>query len=255
MEKIIQVKNLTKNYGGRLNQTQVLNNLSFSVDQGEFVGIMGPSGAGKTTLLNVLSAMDQPTFGHVEVAGKLISKMKEAALSEFRRKMLGFIFQDFNLLASLTVQDNILLPLAIDHLPAKEAQERMLQVTKSLGVAPLLARYPEELSVGQRQRVATARALVVQPAIVFADEPTGALDSRSASELLSYLKELNQKEKTTILMVTHDPYTASYCNRILVIKDGVIFAEVVRSSSQQAFFEKIIDMQATLAGGSQPHAF
>lgn len=254
MKKIIEVKHLSKTYGNRFNQTKVLDNLSFSVDEGEFVGIMGPSGAGKTTLMNILASIALPTFGTVKVDGQDLTALKEDQLSDFRRKDLGFIFQEFNLLPTLTAKDNIILPLAIDFLKVEEIESRVTEAADLLGIKAILHRYPEELSVGQRQRVAAARALVVRPRIIFADEPTGALDSKSATELLYYLSELNQKQNKTILMVTHDPYTASYCNRILFIKDGVFFSEVVKRSSRQNFFEQVIDMQATLGGGGRRNA-
>ena len=255
MTKIVEVKHLTKSYGSRLNQTKVLNNLSFSVEKGEFVGIMGPSGAGKTTLMNVLSSITLPTMGSIHIAGENITQMKEAELSVFRRQKIGFIFQEFNLLDTLNVKDNILLPLAVDKLPIKEMERRVTQVVELLGISHLLARYPEALSIGQKQRVAAARAIVTQPDIVFADEPTGSLDSKSATELLHYLADINLHQATTILMVTHDPFTASYCNRILFIKDGVFFSEIVRRGSRKEFFEQVIDMQATIGGGGRTNAF
>ena len=204
MKNMIDVKHLTKSYGTRFNQTKVLDNLSFAVDQGEFVGVMGPSGAGKTTLMNLLSSIMRPSLGSIYIDGKDITRMSEKALSDFRRQQIGFIFQDFNLLETLTARDNILLPLAIDRLPVKETQVRIEETANLLGIEHLLDRYPEELSVGQKQRVAAARAIISRPAVLFADEPTGALDSKAATELLRYLAQINQQEKTTILMVTHD---------------------------------------------------
>jgi putative ABC transport system ATP-binding protein len=255
VKKIIDVKHLTKTYGTRFNQTKVLDNLSFSVDQGEFVGIMGPSGAGKTTLMNILSSISLPTMGSVYIDGKDITRMKENELSDFRRQKIGFIFQDCNLLDTLTSKDNILLPLAIDKLSITEMEQRVQAVADLLGISYLLNRYPDELSIGQKQRVAAARAIVAQPSVIFADEPTGSLDSKSATELLRYLSEVNLHNDTTILMVTHDPFTASYCNRILFIKDGVFFAEVVRRGTRKEFFEQVIDMQATIGGGGRRNAF
>jgi putative ABC transport system ATP-binding protein len=251
MKKMIDVKNLTKTYGTRFNQTKVLDNLSFSVDQGEFVGIMGPSGAGKTTLMNMLSSILRPSLGTITIDGQEITRLSENALSDFRRKEVGFIFQDFNLLDTLTARDNIVLPLAIDRLPENEVDQRLAKLAELLGISHLLDRYPDELSVGQKQRVAAARAIINQPAVLFADEPTGALDSKAATELLRYLAEINLQEDVTILMVTHDPFTASYCNRILFIRDGTFFAEVVKKGSRKEFFEKIIDMQATIGGGDR----
>ncbi|EPH99260.1 ABC transporter, ATP-binding protein [Enterococcus faecalis 13-SD-W-01] len=254
LEKMIEVTHLSKIYGNKTNPVKVLDNLSFSVEEGEFVGIMGPSGAGKTTLMNILSTISLPTMGSVQIQGREITKMKNSELSSFRRKELGFIFQEFNLIDTLDAKDNILLPLAVEKLPKKEIDERVEHVAKLLGIESFLDHYPEELSVGQRQRIAAARALVVHPKVIFADEPTGSLDSKSATGLLNYLTMMNEKEAATILMVTHDPYTASYCNRILFIKDGVIFSEVVRRGSRKEFFEKVIDMQAAIGGGGKLNA-
>lgn len=254
MERMIEVKHLSKIYGNKLAPVKVLDNLSFTVDEGEFVGIMGPSGAGKTTLMNILSTISLPTMGSVTIEGKEITKMKSSQLSDFRRKQLGFIFQEFNLVDTSNAKDNILLPLAVERIPKEEMERRVLHVAQLLDIEEIMKRYPDELSVGQRQRIAAARALVVHPKVIFADEPTGSLDSKSATELLNYLTLMNQKEKATVLMVTHDPYTASYCNRILFIKDGVIFSEVVRRGSRSEFFEKVIDMQATIGGGGKINA-
>lgn len=254
LEKMIEVTHLSKIYGNKTNPIKVLDNLSFSVEEGEFVGIMGPSGAGKTTLMNILSTISLPTMGSVRIQGREITKMKNSELSHFRRKELGFIFQEFNLIDTLDAKDNILLPLAVEKLPKKEIDERIEHVAQLLGIESFLDHYPEELSVGQRQRIAAARALVVHPKVIFADEPTGSLDSKSATGLLNYLTMMNEKEAATILMVTHDPYTASYCNRILFIKDGVIFSEVVRRGSRKEFFEKVIDMQAAIGGGGKLNA-
>jgi putative ABC transport system ATP-binding protein len=255
MKKILEVEHLSKSYGYRNNKVQVLNNLSFSVDQGEFVGIMGPSGAGKSTLLNTISTISLPTTGTVRIDGQDILKMRDNQISDFRRKNLGFIFQDFNLMDTLNVRDNILLPLAIDHVSIAEMDDRLLHVSQILGIEQLLNIYPNAISVGQKQRVAAARALVTKPKIIFADEPTGALDSKSAAELLHYMTNMNLEDNATIMMVTHDPYTASYCNRILFIKDGVIFSEVVRQGSRKEFFNRVIDMQATIGGGGRANDF
>ena len=249
LQTIVEVKHLSKIYGKKSNPTKVLEDISFKVDQGEFVGIMGPSGAGKTTLLNMLATSDQPTLGTITIGNQEITRMKEKALSDFRRKQLGFIFQDFNLMNSLNVKDNILLPLALDRVPVKEMEERLHHVTKILGIDNRLMSYPVDLSVGQKQRVAAARAIITNPQLILADEPTGSLDSKSATELLHYLTRLNEVEKATIMMVTHDAFTASYCHRILFIKDGAIFSEIVRQGSRKEFFQKVIDMQAALGGG------
>lgn len=255
MKKILEVHHLSKSYGYRANKVQVLNNISFTVDQGEFVGIMGPSGAGKTTLLNVISTIELPNTGIVQIAGQDILKMRNNQVSDFRRKELGFIFQDFNLLDTLNVKDNILLPLALEQMKLEVMEDRLIHVTRILGIESILNAYPDAISIGQKQRVATARALITKPKIIFADEPTGSLDSKSATELLKYLAELNLQDDATIMMVTHDPYTASYCNRILFIKDGVLFSEVVRQGSRKEFFNRVIDMQATIGGGGRVNDF
>ncbi|MGX7420139.1 ABC transporter ATP-binding protein [Carnobacterium gallinarum] len=210
---------------------------------------MGPSGAGKTTLLNIMSTIDTPTSGNVKIGGQDITLMKDSRLSQFRRHELGFIFQEFNLMNSLTVKENILLPLALDKQEVSEIEARVARVTKILGIDAIINKYPAEISIGQKQRVSAARALITDPQLIFADEPTGALDSKSATELLQYLSGINQKEATTILMVTHDGFAASYCSRVLFIKDGLLFAEIVRNGTRKEFFQKIIDMQATIGGG------
>ena len=248
MKKIVEVNHVSKTYGRLNNKTEVLDNISFTVDEGEFVGIMGPSGAGKSTLLNVLSSIILPTAGIVRIAGQDILKMRDNQLSDFRRNEMGFIFQSFNLIDTLNVKDNILLPLAVEKVSLEEMDKRLLHVTSILGIQELL-------SVGQKQRVAAARALITNPKIIFADEPTGSLDSKSATELLKYLAEINLHDDATILMVTHDPYTASFCNRILFIKDGAIFSEVVRQGSRKEFFNRVIDMQATIGGGGRANDF
>lgn len=255
MKKILEVNHLSKSYGYRNNKVQVLNNISFSVDQGEFIGIMGPSGAGKSTLLSTISTIALPTTGTVRIDGQDILKMRNNQISDFRRKELGFIFQDFNLMDTLTVRDNILLPLAVDRIPLENMEQRLSHVTNVLGINQLLNDYPNAISVGQKQRVAAARALITKPKIIFADEPTGSLDSKSAAELLQYMTNMNLQDDATIMMVTHDPYTASYCNRILFIKDGVIFSEVVRQGSRKEFFNRVIDMQATIGGGGRANDF
>lgn len=254
MKRIIDVRHLTKSFGSRKNKVNVLENISFSVDQGEFVGIMGPSGAGKTTLLNILSTISFPTLGNIMVNNEDITKLKGDKLSNFRRKNLGFILQDFHLMNTLTARENILLPLAVEKKSLAEIDRRIEATSEMLGIRNVLDQYPDELSVGQKQRIAAARALIEDPPIIFADEPTGALDSRAATELLNYLHDISLQKDTTILMVTHDPYTASYCNRILFIKDGAIFSEIVRRGSRREFFNKVIDMQATIGGGGRTNA-
>ena len=194
LEKMIEVKHLSKSYGSKLSPVKALDNISFTVEEGEFVGIMGPSGAGKTTLMNILSTINLPTMGSVSIQGKEITKMKTVSSVTFVEK-LGFIFQEFNLIDTLNAKDNILLPLAVERMTKEEMEKRVRHVAQLLNIEELLKRYPDELSVGQRQRIAAARALVVQPQVIFADEPTGSLDSKSATELLNYLKTMNQKKK------------------------------------------------------------
>lgn len=247
--RIVDVSHVTKMYGHRQNRVQALNDLSFKIDEGEFVGIMGPSGAGKSTLLNIMATIDQPTSGKVVVGGQDVTAMSDAELANFRREELGFIFQDFNLLDNLTVKENIALPLTLTPKLPADFDQRILQVSEILGLNDLLNRYPSELSIGQRQRVASARAMITKPKLIFADEPTGSLDSAAATELLRYLTEINLQEDITIMMVTHDAFTASYCNRIVFIKDGAYFAEVTKHGSRQQFFNSIIDMEATISGG------
>ncbi|WP_309297196.1 ABC transporter ATP-binding protein [Lapidilactobacillus luobeiensis] len=250
MMRMAEVKQVSKNFGARQNLVRALNNISFKIERGEFVGVMGPSGAGKTTLLNVMSTIDQPTMGRVYLAGQEITTLPERDLAEFRRNNIGFIFQDFNLLPALSVRENLVMILSMLRLPADQVEQRLAYFSERLNLAELMSRYPNELSMGQKQRVAAARALMTRPQIVFADEPTGSLDSKSATELLQYLATINLEDETTIMMVTHDAFTASYCNRIIFIKDGALYSEVVRSGSRRQFFHQIIDMQAAIGGGN-----
>lgn len=250
---LVTVQGLTKIFGHRLHPVRALNGLSFAVEKGEFVGIMGPSGAGKTTLLSIISTIDVPTHGTVTVANTNVTQLRGDKLAEFRRANLGYVFQDFNLLSGMTVRENILLPLSIAQQGVADAQDRLAAVLTVTGLTSLAERYPQELSIGQQQRVAVARALITQPTLVFADEPTGSLDSKAATELLRYLTTINQQWHTTIMMATHDAFTASYCSRVIFIKDGTLFAEIRRSGDRQAFFDAIIDMQATIGGGGHWH--
>ncbi|WP_225046981.1 ABC transporter ATP-binding protein [Lacticaseibacillus kribbianus] len=252
--RVVRAEHLTKIYGHRFNRVAALNDLSFGVDDGEFVGIMGPSGAGKSTLLNMLATIDTPTSGEVWVAGSALSAMNEAQAAAYRRTQLGFIFQEYNLLPDLTVAANITLPQTFVPPRPKDLDERLAHVAQTLGLERLLGRYPDQLSAGQRQRVTAARAVLGKPSLILADEPTGSLDSMAATELLSYLTRLNLEEDVTILMVTHDAFTASFCNRIIFIRDGAYFAEVTRHGTRQAFFNSIIDMEATINGGGRHRA-
>ena len=250
-EKILNVDHVEKYYGNRGNVTKAVDDISFTVQKGEFVAIMGASGSGKTTLLNCISTIDSVTSGHISIDGRDITKLKSKELSRFRREELGFIFQDFNLLDTLTAFENIALALTIGGTPAGDVEPRVHQVAKQLMIEDILEKYPYQLSGGQKQRVASARAIVTKPALVLADEPTGALDSKSARMLLESLETLNRELQATILMVTHDAFTASYCSRILFIKDGRIFNEIDRGeSTRKELFTKIIDVVSLLGGDS-----
>ena len=248
MESILKVENIEKYYGSRSSLTKAIDNLSLEVEKGEFVAIMGSSGSGKTTLLNVVSTIDRVTSGHIYVDGKDITKLKGNELNKFRREELGFIFQDFNLLDTLTAYENIALALSIQNVGAKEIDARIKKVADELDIKSILQKYPYQMSGGQKQRVASARAIITNPKLVLADEPTGALDSKSAKMLLEKFKFLDELG-ATILMVTHDAFTASYSRRVIFIKDGKIFKEIHRGSdTRKEFFDKIIDV-VTLLGG------
>lgn len=251
---ILEATKIHKSYGNKLNKQSVLSGLDISIEEGEFVGIMGSSGSGKTTLLNVLSSIDQISNGSITIEGNEISNMKEKQLAEFRKNHLGFIFQEYNLLDTLTVKENILLPLSITNTPKKIANEKFENVARELGILELKNKYPNEISGGQKQRTSAARAFIHDPSIIFADEPTGALDSKSASDLLNKLSELNQRRKATIVMVTHDPVAASYCSRVIFIKDGTIYTQLNKGEeSRQVFFNDIIKTQGVLGGVQNEH--
>lgn len=249
MENILTINHIEKYYGSKSSLTKALDDLSFTVDKGEFVAIMGASGSGKTTLLNCISTIDRVTSGHIFVGGEDITKLRGNALNQFRREQLGFIFQDFNLLDTLTAYENIALALSIQNVSVSDIDNRVLAVARELGVEDVLKKYPYQMSGGQKQRVASARAIVTEPKLVLADEPTGALDSRSSRMLLERFVYLNQELSATILMVTHDSFSASYASRVIFIKDGRIFNEIRKGEdSRKQFFEKIIDV-VTLLGG------
>ena len=248
--KVLIVDRIEKYYGNRSSLTKALDNVSFGVEKGEFVVIMGASGSGKTTLLNVISTIDKVTAGEIWVGGEEITRLKGNQLNKFRREELGFIFQDFNLLDTLTAYENIALALSIQNVKAYAIQEKVRKVAEQLGIRNVLDKYTFQMSGGQRQRVACARAIVTEPKLVLADEPTGALDSKSAKMLLESLEKLNRQLATTILMVTHDAFTASYASRVIFIKDGRMFKEFYRGdSTRKEFFERIIDV-VTLLGGN-----
>lgn len=250
-DTVLQAFNVRKSFGSRGNVQQVLKGIDLRVEKGEFVGIMGASGAGKTTLLNVLATIDRATEGSILISGADISKMKDAQLSAFRRDKLGFIFQDYNLLDTLTVKENILLPVSLGKMKKKVAEAEFRSIADILGITELADKYPYEISGGQKQRTSAARALINQPSMVFADEPTGALDSKAASSLLGTLADVNEKRGVTIMMVTHDPLASSYCSRVVFLKDGNIYSELYKGDkTRQAFFQEILKVQAVLGGDS-----
>ncbi|CEQ20522.1 ABC transporter ATP-binding protein [[Clostridium] sordellii] len=251
MKNILSVENIEKYYGNKDNITKAIDNISFNVFEGEFVGIMGPSGSGKTTILNCISTIDNVSSGNIIINNQDISRLKSKQLDRFRQNELGFIFQDFNLLDTLTAYENIALALTIKGEKNFLIDDKIKEIAKYLEIEKILNKYPYQISGGQKQRVASARAIVTKPSLVLADEPTGALDSKSARLLLERFESLNKDLKTTILMVTHDSFTASYAHRILFIKDGKIFNELVRGSdTRKEFFNRIMDV-ITLLGGDE----
>ena len=253
-DTILRVADIQKFYGNKGNLTKAIDHISFSVRKGEFLGIMGASGSGKTTLLNCISTIDTVTSGHIYVEEKDITALHGAQLADFRGKKLGFIFQNFNLLDTLTAYENISLALSIAGAKPSEMEQRIPQIAQALNIQDVLGKYPYQMSGGQQQRVAAARAMVTNPAIVLADEPTGALDSNSSRMLLTMLTELNERLSATILMVTHDAFSASYCNRILFIKDGQVFNELHRGTdTRKEFFTKILEVVSVLGGEQSEH--
>lgn len=255
MKTILEVDNIQKYYGNKGNVTKAIHNISFEVEEGEYIGIMGASGSGKTTLLNCISTIDTVTSGHIFLRGKDITTLGGRELAKFRREHLGFIFQEFNLLDTLTAYENIAMALTVLKVAHKEIDERIQKVAKQLHIEEVLRKFPYEMSGGQKQRVASARAIVTKPSLILADEPTGALDSKSARMLLESFDVLNKEENATILMVTHDAFTASYCKRILFIKDGRVFNELIKGEdTRKTFFNKIMEVVALL-GGDTDHVF
>ena len=227
---------------------RALNRLDFEVEEGEFVAVMGPSGSGKTTLLNLISTIDVPTYGRLMIDGIEPEALKQNELALFRRRNLGFVFQDINLLQMLTVEENLVLPLTLDGLPVPEMEKRITYMAEQLGLTTILNRRPDELSGGQAQRTAIGRALIHRPKMILADEPTGNLDSKSAKDVLELLSHINQTERTTIIMVTHDPIAASYCDRVLFIKDGEFFNEIYKDDRRQTFYQRILNVLSLLGG-------
>lgn len=253
MEPILKLEHIQKYYGNEGNITKAIQDISFSVEAGEFLGIMGASGSGKTTLLNCISTIDTVSAGHIYLEGTDITEIKAKSLAQFRRENLGFVFQDFNLLDTLTIAENIALALAINKTPAKEVEPLVRAIADQLNIRDILHKYPYQVSGGQKQRCACARAIINNPKLLLADEPTGALDSHSAQMLLSTIRSINEQMGATILMVTHDAFTASYANRILFLQDGKIFTELNKGSdSRSTFFDKILNV-LTVIGGGQSH--
>ena len=253
MAELLCVKDLTKVYGKRGAVTRALDGVDLSLEAGEYVGIMGASGSGKTTLLNCISTIDTVSAGHIYLEGTDVTELRSKSLARFRRENLGFVFQDFNLLDTLTISENIAMALAINGAPAGEVEPRIREMAEKLNIRDILDKYPYQVSGGQKQRCACARAIINHPKLLLADEPTGALDSHSAQMLLSTIQSVNEQLGATILMVTHDAFTASYASRILFLQDGKIFTELNRGSdSRSAFFEKILHV-LTLLGGGESH--
>ena len=249
MKKILEVKNLKKYYGSHGNITKAVDGISFDVLKGEFVAIMGASGSGKTTLLNTISTIDTVTSGNIYLNGVDITTLKEEELADFRRINLGFIFQDFNLLDTLTIEENISLALIINHEDVLKVEQKVDDIAKKLGIGDILDKFPYEVSGGQKQRCACARALINEPKLILADEPTGALDSKSSRMLLEAMDEMNERLNATILMVTHDSFSASFCKRVIFIKDGKIFNEILKGKkSRKEFFNEILDVLTMLGG-------
>lgn len=246
---ILTVRHLAKIYEGRVAH-KALENINFSIEKGEFVGIMGPSGSGKTTLLNLISTIDQPSSGEVLINGQDPHRLNRKQTALFRRRELGFVFQHFNLLDTLTVEENIVLPLTLDGERVSEMERKLQEVVGKLGIDSILKKRTYEISGGQMQRTAIARAIIHQPSLILADEPTGNLDSKSAKDVMETISTINKEDGATALMVTHDAVAASYCHRVIFIKDGQLYNEIYRGVNRQAFFQKIIDMLALLGGNS-----
>ena len=249
MKKILRVEQIQKYYGNKENLTKAIDGISFEVEEGEFIGIMGASGSGKTTLLNCISTIDHVSSGHIFLEDRDITEIKEEEIAKFRRENLGFIFQDFNLLDTLTIEENIALILTINRMPEEEIEKKTKEIARKLGISDILNKYPYQVSGGQKQRCACGRAIVHSPKLILADEPTGSLDSKSARQLLEIMEQMNRMMQTTILMVTHDPLSASYCSKILFLKDGKIFNKIEKGDSTNLeFYNEILDVLALLGG-------
>ncbi|MDD3361400.1 MAG: ABC transporter ATP-binding protein [Hespellia sp.] len=246
--KVLSIKGLEKTYDGKV-PVRALRGINLEVERGEMIAIMGPSGSGKSTFLNVISTIDKPTRGRVRIGGKNPHEMNDEQLASFRRNTLGFVFQNFNLLPTLTVEENIMLPMTLEKVPVGEMKQRTVEIAKLLGIGKLLKKRTYEISGGQAQRTAVARAVVQDPALLLADEPTGNLDSKAAKDVMELFGMLNKKKKTTVLMVTHDALVASYCQKVYIIKDGMIYQEIVREGDALEFQEEILNAMTLLGGG------
>nr|WP_276311304.1 ABC transporter ATP-binding protein [Staphylococcus haemolyticus] len=246
---ILQAKQIAKTYGNKQTEQEVLKDIDLSIEAGEFVAIMGPSGSGKTTLLNVLSSIDYLTHGSIILDGQQLEKLSNKVLSEIRKKDIGFIFQEYNLLHTLTVKENIMLPLSVQKLDKKEMNERYQRITQALNIFEISDKYPSDISGGQRQRTSAARAFITYPKIIFADEPTGALDSKNTRDLLQRFQKINELYNATIVMVTHDPLAASFSERVIMLKDGQIFTEIYQGEDDKNVFHKEILRAQSILGG------
>ncbi|RDW15798.1 bacitracin ABC transporter ATP-binding protein [Oceanobacillus arenosus] len=244
---MLNVKQVSKIYEGKI-AYRALTDINLTIEDGEFVGIMGPSGSGKTTLLNMIATIDEPTTGEILINGKNANRLKNEELAKFRRRELGFVFQEFNLLHTLTVEENIVLPLTLDGKSVKEMKLKVGEIAERLGITQILKKRTYEISGGQAQRAAVARAMIHTPKLLLADEPTGNLDSKASKDVMGMLEQINQRDKATMMLVTHDPQAASYCNRVVFIRDGKFYSEIHRGDNRQAFFQKIIDTLSLLGG-------
>jgi len=247
---VLRAENLVKIYGGKgkVNNTNALNGINLTIESGDFVAIMGPSGSGKTTLLNILSGIDKATSGSIEISGESINQMSKNELSLFRRQHLGFVFQEFNLLDSLTLKENVMLPMILDHKDLDEMETKTHEIMSMFGIDDIMDKYPYAISGGQQQRTSISRAIINDPDIIFADEPTGNLDSKSSKVVMECFEKLNRDNKSTILVVTHDPFAASYCHKVVFIKDGLINREIIRKDDKRSFSKVILDCLAETMG-------
>ncbi len=250
MKNVLEVKQVNKQYGLKGFKTSVLKDITLNVEKGDFISIMGPSGAGKTTLLNLMSTLDKPTTGQIILDGHDLSKVSSKKLAMIRRDQIGFIFQDYSLLDNMTILDNIALPLALGRKKTNEIIQKATEMAQLFGLEKHLNKYPYELSGGQKQRTAAARALITNPSVIFADEPTGALDSRSSTDLLECLKRINEQTEATIIMVTHDPFSASYSKRVYMLSDGAIKCQISKGENRKVFYSQILDLLATMGGAN-----